>query len=464
VKNENLPENLWKYLQSDLLYFTSFFFKQRNNTPFIIAPHHRLICNSLERIYYNEIENLCINIPPRYSKTEIASINFPAWCYARNPKCNFLILSHSDTLVNDISIKIKSIMNDPVYKDLFGIEFKEDQNTKSLWYTKHGGCLHVASIYGQITGFGAGILGAKEFSGAVILDDPNKIKEVESDTMREAINETLINTVMSRCNDHKTPINVIQQRTHLQDVSGFLLNGGMAKNFTHLNLPILNENNEPLWPLKHDLEAIEKLRNGEQTAHVFETQYMQNPSPREGYAFPIKELNFMHPDSLKDEKIIGRVGAMDTKLEGSDFFATIVANVYTDKRVFIKDVIFSDESYLILEPLSHRLLKEYRPSGLFKVETNAAGVIFYNNLRDKFPNFNIIGQVSPGTSSKLSRILLQERYIKNHFIFRSDYKDLPHYNRFMKNLTTFLRNGTSKHDDAADVCAMLAAALDITNR
>jgi predicted phage terminase large subunit-like protein len=181
----------------------------------------------------------------------------------------------------------------------------------------------------------------------------------------------------------------------------------------------------------------------------------------EGIVFDRKELNFLHPSSLEKEKIIGRVGAMDTKLEGTDYFATIVGYVYSDHRVFIQDVIFSDESYLILEPLSHRLLKEFRPSSLFKIETNAAGIIFYNNLRKKFPNFNIVGQISPGTSSKLSRILLQERYIKNHFIFRSDYKELPHYNRFMKNLTTFLRTGKSTHDDAADVCAMLSAALDL---
>lgn len=60
---------LRKWLLSDSLNFTRFFFKAQNNgKKFVIGRHHRLICDKLNGVLQGKIKRLLINIAPRYSK------------------------------------------------------------------------------------------------------------------------------------------------------------------------------------------------------------------------------------------------------------------------------------------------------------------------------------------------------------------------------------------------------------
>lgn len=49
----------------DGVYFNRYFFKQRMGSKMIIAPHHKAIQDSLERVIKGEISRLIINVPPR---------------------------------------------------------------------------------------------------------------------------------------------------------------------------------------------------------------------------------------------------------------------------------------------------------------------------------------------------------------------------------------------------------------
>jgi len=60
------------------------------------------------------------------------------------------------------------------------------------------------------------------------------------------------------------------------------------------------------------------------------------------------------------------------------------------------------------------------------------------------------------TGDPHTRILAQSAFITNHFLFRDDYEKLPQYNKFMKNLTSYLKVGGNAHDDGADAAAELA--------
>lgn len=60
--------------QKDGLYFARYFFKQRMGSKMVVAPHHKVIQDTLQRVVDGEITRLIINIPPGYTKIELATI------------------------------------------------------------------------------------------------------------------------------------------------------------------------------------------------------------------------------------------------------------------------------------------------------------------------------------------------------------------------------------------------------
>ena len=57
------------------------------------------------------------------------------------------------------------------------------------------------------------------------------------------------------------------------------------------------------------------------------------------------------------------------------------------------------------------------------------------------------------------RILMQESFIKDHFIFRAEFAPDSEYGKFMKQIWKYLRNGKEKRDDAPDSIAGLAYVI-----
>jgi predicted phage terminase large subunit-like protein len=262
-------------LEKDLLSFTCYFFNRQFNKNFILNWHHEKICDALEKIASGEIKRLVINIPPRYSKSLIAKM-FVAWGFAKNPASNFIYTSYSHDLVLGFSGEIRELLKLPDYKKFWDIKIKEDANTKKIWKTTAQGGFYAVSTGGSITGFGAGVM-EDEFGGALIIDDPNNTSHSESDILRERAIMYYTNTLRSRLNHKNTPIILIMQRLHEEDLTGFLLRDDNKEKWHLLKIPILNEKNEPLWPFKHDLEAIQILKNDARNKAVFAGQYMQTP-------------------------------------------------------------------------------------------------------------------------------------------------------------------------------------------
>ena len=104
-----------KRCEDDFTFFARYFFKHLKGVKFKFSKHHYQICDKLIQIYNGEITHLIINVPPRYSKTELVVKMFSAWCFAKNPKCEFIHLSYSDPLALDNSDTIKQIIKSYEY-------------------------------------------------------------------------------------------------------------------------------------------------------------------------------------------------------------------------------------------------------------------------------------------------------------------------------------------------------------
>jgi len=266
--------------ENDLLFFTRYIYKENHRRNFIVAPHFVMIANKLMDVINGKTKRLIINIPPRYGKTELAVKNFIAYGLAINPNAKFIHLSYSDDLALDNSSQAKEYVESEAFQKFWQMKLKKDAQGKKKWFNESGGGVYATASGGAITGFGAGVSDSKTFSGAIIIDDPLKPDDASSEVKRKAVNDRYNGTIRSRVNDRETPIIVIMQRLHEEDLSGFLLNGGSGEEWEHLCLPALNENNEPLYSEKHTFEELEQIRQANR--YNFAGQYMQTPAPDEG--------------------------------------------------------------------------------------------------------------------------------------------------------------------------------------
>lgn len=278
--------------EADGLYFARYFFKQRMGSRMIVAPHHRVIQQTLDRVISGEITRLIINIPPGYTKTELATINLIGRGLALNSRARFLHLSYSHNLALLNSSTARGMVKSSAFQAMWPMTLRDDADSKAMWWTEHGGGVYASSAAGQVTGFRAGHM-EEGWQGALIIDDPVKPDDAYSDAVRGDINKRFNETIKSRLAIETTPMVVIMQRIHYHDLSGYLLRGGSGEKWYHLNLPVIIDNAKPypeenthgipvehglpdgwLWPFKHNESHRLALASHRRT---FEAQYMQSP-------------------------------------------------------------------------------------------------------------------------------------------------------------------------------------------
>lgn len=278
--------------------FVQAYYEALEGSPFNWGRHHPVICETLDRVLSGEITRLIINIPPRYSKTDLATIMLSARAMAKNPRSKMMHLSYSDALVRANSVRIKAVMQSEAYQGVHGINLKADNQSK--WVTEQGGEFYAVSTRGQVTGMGAG-REAEGFQGAIIIDDPIKPEDANHKELK-AVNARYHNTIKSRAfPPAETPIIIIMQRVHYEDLSGHLLMGGSGEKWHHLCLPIeidakqaypdvwthgipIEHNLEPgpLWERIHNQDQIDILKH---VADVYAAQYAQRPNQSTGGIF-----------------------------------------------------------------------------------------------------------------------------------------------------------------------------------
>lgn len=447
----------------DLMFFTRFFYKLLHGTKFIVNWHHYKIAEALTQVANYELKFLNINEPPRYSKTEQA-INFIAQNLGKNPAGNYLYITASDDLRNQFSVAIRDIITHPVYYQMYGVELKKDQNSKNLWRTKQGGGLKTATIFGQITGFGAGQMidhtQAQErafreledyirtFEGSIVLDDINKIGDALSlNANNDKANARIFDTVLSRVNSKDTPIINFQQRVGLNDATAQLLEHFKDDpGVKSIVLPILYDG-LPLWEWKHNLDDIKALEESPKLAPIFDAQYMQDPKELKGLMYTRFRTYETDPILDKDKKI--RKAYIDTADTGSDRLCAIIYDEYPYGN-YVLDILFTDKPMEYTEPKTAELLTKWEVDTAI-IEGNNGGRGFsrtverlcraMGNIKTYFFSFH-------QTDNKQVRIFTNSAAVQNLLFYPVGWDKL--YPEYHAQMTKYKKNGGNKHDDAPD--------------
>lgn len=299
--------------RTDLLTFTKTMFSARKGADLKHNWHQEVICTALEKVVTGQTKRLIINVPPRSGKTEIAVINFMAWCMGNFPDSEFIHASYSKRLATANAYATRAIMQHEKFNEIFGdVYLSTDSRAKDEFRTDVGGIVYATGSEGTITGYGAGKM-RDYFGGAIIIDDPHKAGEANSDTMRQNVLDWFSTTMESRKNSPDTPIIVIMQRLHEDDLSGFLLNGGNGEDWEHILIPALDENDETFWQGQFKTEDLHRLRKT--NSYVFSGQMMQTPSPTGGGMFKTEWWKFYNSLPSLEYRMIYADTAMKTGQE-----------------------------------------------------------------------------------------------------------------------------------------------------
>jgi predicted phage terminase large subunit-like protein len=331
------PE-LWaarEMARQDLYFFNRWMFLRRKGYAWRRAPHHPIVCEALTRVFTGEITRLIINIPPRYSKTELVK-GFVAWGLGHQPDSEFIYTSYSGRLAAASSWDVRSAVLDPEYRAIFPqVLLREDSQAKDEWRTTKGGILYAVGAGGTITGYGAG-KDREGFGGAIIIDDPHKADEARSDVIRQNVVDWFSTTLESRKNaPARTPIILIMQRLHEEDLAGELLAGGNGETWHHVCLSAWKDEAAglPLWPEKHSAEELRRMEKA--NPYTFAGQYRQQPAPPEGGV--IKPDLLVEVDAIPCRVVEWCRGWDLGASEGGDFTVGIKVGKLADGRYVLAD-------------------------------------------------------------------------------------------------------------------------------
>jgi predicted phage terminase large subunit-like protein len=412
-------------------------------------PHLKEIADALQEVADGKLQKLAVSMPPRAGKSYITSL-FCAWLLGKYPTGSIMRNSYAAKLAEKFSKDIRDgIIINPRYLEVFpNVKGNGSIDSWSLT-TNTQPSYFCAGVGGAITGFGC--------KTVAILDDPIKnIEEALSETVIESTWNWYTSTHLSRLETNCPEIH-IATRWSRKDPIGRLTdenNEAYNPNFKIINIPALDDKGESFCEeIKTTAEYMEIKKVTDD--FIWEAEYMQKPVESKGLLFPIEELKRFSLNEIATKKADGIIGFTDTADKGSDFLCSPIGKQHNDKT-FVTDVVFTQDGVEITEPLVAQQIIDTK-CDMMIIESNNGGYSYARNVRELIKGKSPCSVNAENTSqNKETRIIMSAGYIKEHFYFRSDYEVGSDYDKFMRQLTSYIKLGKNKHDDAADAITGLA--------
>lgn len=214
----------------------AYYVKYVHNGRWILAPHLKLICSSIEKLIRREIKQniLIISIPPQHGKSQCVTESLPSWYLGNYPHKRVIEVSYGDDLAQRFGRRNKEKIIE-FGKDIFNIELSKTSDT-DFEIKEHKGSMISKGIMAGLTGNPADL---------IIIDDPIKNRqEAESETYRSRIWEEFLNSIYTRLSSSGVIV-LIMTRWHEDDLAGRLLQH-MGNKCLEINIPLEAEENDIL--------------------------------------------------------------------------------------------------------------------------------------------------------------------------------------------------------------------------
>jgi len=419
--------------------------------------HHRILADALERVEAGSLKRLMVFMPPRHGKSELVSVNFPAYCMGKNKDRNIMTASYAAALATDFGRKVRNIMDLQEYQLLFDTRLAEDAQAKGNWSTNGRGEYNALGVGGAATGKGADIL---------IIDDPVKNRE-EADS--EIVGESTWDWYKSTARTRLSPsgaIILVMTRWKDNDLAGRILEEGMDK-WEIISLPAIAEQDEEfrkegeaLWADHFTLENLEATKQ-DIGSYEFAAQYQQNPVNRETQIFKEEMFKKITLEEVQ-KKITNCFVTIDTqgkqKATKQSDYTGITINWVDDKNVWYLKSYHKRIGETELFDLIFELHTAYKPQaiGIEKTMFTEAIQPFLTiemARRNVFPN--VVELKHGGTAKEIRIKSLVPRYERGH---------IYHIEGMCKDLEgELLRFPASRFDDTMDSAAYQSQIAEAPN-
>jgi hypothetical protein len=100
------------------------------------------------------IRRLIINMPPRYLKSLLASVAFPAWCLGHDPAAQILCVSYAQELADKLSRDCRRILASDWYLRIFPTRLSPERQAVPEFETTAQGRRLAISVGGVLTAHG----------------------------------------------------------------------------------------------------------------------------------------------------------------------------------------------------------------------------------------------------------------------------------------------------------------------
>ena len=345
--------------------------------------HIDYICSAMEEIACGNIKRLIINIPPRYLKSIICSVAFPAWMLGRMPDKRIIVASYSRQLAAKHSIDCRNIMQSPWYKKNFPyVRIPKGSNEKYKFCTTRNGFRFATSTGGTLTGEGGDIL---------IADDPQNPVHIYKKANRTKAIKWFDGVFSSRLNNkNEGTILVIMQRLHVDDLSAHLLKTDI---WSHVCLPAINDchqfflmRGEIVYIRKTGTILHEKMENEttldnvrkELGDHNYMAQYQQEPVELEGNMIMPAWLKYFDISELRAKGVLTYYISIDcaSGIGTENDFTAIAVFTILGENFYLCEMLQLKLAYPELKKEVENVIRKYAPLAvLIEDKSNGASMI-----------------------------------------------------------------------------------------
>jgi len=380
--------------------------------PYLHNWHIDLISEALTAISNGEIQNLIINIPPRFMKSLLVAVLWPAWEWTIRPSLRIMAASYSGDFATRDTMKMRRLVTSAWYRERWGntVRLAGDQNAKTRFE-------NTATGLRMALGVGSGATG--EGGERMIVDDPLKAQDARSVAARERVIHWWRSAMSTRANDPLSMSKVvIMQRLHDGDLCGFIEDemedGG--EYYDRLVIPMRyeparifmmdgrfadprapggpREDEELLWPSRFPLPIVERLERN--LGDDAPGQLQQRPVPPGGAMIRMEwwqdKNRFLVPYADHADPVIGTYISIDSGFKEkstSDPTACVLLEVLASYRVLITPLWNSRLPLLKLVDAIVETARFYRHRhlGEIVIEDKASGTSAIQTLQATAPRW-----------------------------------------------------------------------------
>jgi hypothetical protein len=101
-----------------------------------------------------KIRRLIINMPPRYLKSILASVAFPAWCLGHDPAAQILCVSYAQEFADKLARDCRRVIASDWYRRIFPTRLSPERQAVPEFETTAQGCRLATSVGGVLTAHG----------------------------------------------------------------------------------------------------------------------------------------------------------------------------------------------------------------------------------------------------------------------------------------------------------------------